>query len=251
VVTPARALDHRDAVMGVVVPARNEQQRIEACLTALLVAQEFSRLDTNGPAAVQIVVVADRCTDRTVEIVGGFPGVAVIRSDRGRVGAARAAGVAWLLRSPRVCWIASTDADSTVPPDWLITQWQHARAGTDLLLGTVRLTIEEELPATTVRQWERQHDLSDGHRHVHGANLGVRAATYRKVGGFADVAVHEDLALVQAVQRAGGVVVSTAASPVHTSARVTGRAPGGLSGYLRELLAESGAAPPERCAPTT
>ena len=225
-------------VLGVVVPARNEQERIGACLSALVDARELLSRDTDAPAAVEIVVVADRCTDRTAAIAAGFPGVEVIHDDRGRVGAARAAGASFLLRGAAIDWIASTDADSTVPPDWLRTQWQHARAGTDLLLGTVRLAAEE-LPTATVRQWERQHDLSDGHPHVHGANLGVRAVMYEMVGGFGDIAVHEDVALVQAVQRAGGTVIRTAASPVDTSARVSGRAPGGLSGYLRELLVGS------------
>lgn len=224
--------------LGVVVPARDEQERIGACLGALLAARESLRQDIDGPGAVEIVVVADCCTDRTAGIAAGFPGVEVIHDDRGRVGAARAAGVSFLLRGAAIDWIACTDADSTVPADWLRTQWQHARGRTDLLLGTVRLA-PEELPTATVRQWERRHDLSDGHPHVHGANLGVRAAMYKAVGGFPDVAVHEDVALVHAVRRAGGTVVRTAASPVDTSARVSGRAPGGLSGYLRELLASS------------
>ncbi len=236
--------------LGVVVPARNEQERIGACLTALLRSRAHLGRETDGPGLVRIVVVADRCTDRTVAIAAGFPGVEVIRSDRGRVGAARAAGAAALLRGRSIDWIACTDADSTVPADWLRTQWGHARMDTDLLLGTIRLA-PEELPTATVRQWERRHDLSDGHPHVHGANLGVRTTMYEKVGGFTDLALHEDVALVQAVQRAGGAVVSTAASPVDTSARISGRAPGGLSGYLRELLVGSTPAYLDRPAPST
>src|SRR6478609_7131631 len=94
-------------------------------------------------------------------------------------------------------WIGSTDADSAVPPDWLLTQLRYADEGVDLVLGTVR-PDPAELPDPVVRRWLNRHDLADGHPHVHAANLGVRADIYRAVGGFAGVDVHEDVFLAAA-----------------------------------------------------
>ena len=43
--------------------------------------------------------------------------------------------------------------------------------------------------------------------------------------------------LVDIIRRSGARVVSTRASPVTTSARLLGRTPGGMAGYLRDLIA--------------
>jgi len=220
----------------VVIPARNEEHRLPRCLRA--VQHAAHQIRTPDPLAVRVIVVADRCTDRTTQIATEHSWVDVVLSGRGRVGSARSQGVDHAVArcggpSPAV-WIASTDADSVVPADWLLTQLQCAAAGADLVLGTVR-PDPTELPPQVLRTWLQRHDLTDGHPHIHGANLGVRADMYDQVGGFADVDVHEDVLLAAAVRRAGGRVISTAASPVLTSGRVTGRTPAGMAGYLNLL----------------
>ena len=63
----------------------------------------------------------------------------------------------------------------------------------------------------------------------------VRADFYRRAGGFAPVRSHEDVLLVQQTRAMKGNVVSTGASPVLTSARIIGRTPTGLAGYLQRL----------------
>jgi hypothetical protein len=68
--------------------------------------------------------------------------------------------------------------------------------------------------------------------------MGVRGSIYRAVGGFPDRAVAEDVMLVDRIRRHGGRVISTSSSPVLTSARLTGRTPGGMAEYLRDLLEE-------------
>jgi len=83
--------------------------------------------------------------------------------------------------------------------------------------------------------WYPRRVVTDGHPHVHGANLGLRGDTYLAPGGFADVATHEDVLLSRAVRVVSGRLVSTGDSPVITSGRTDGRSPGGLADYLREL----------------
>ena len=169
------------------------------------------------------MVVLDRCTDRTAEVAASA-GVPAIQSRHGRVGAARRLGVAALLdgRDVSTWWIACTDADSLVPRHWLTSQLDLAANGADLVLGTV---LPIGLDGRLERAWRARHDLSDGHGHVFGANLGVRADRYLEVGGFPDVATGEDVALAEAVRSAGGSVRASGGHPVLTSGRQRGRAP--------------------------
>jgi hypothetical protein len=83
---------------------------------------------------------------------------------------------------------------------------------------------------------------SGGHSHVHGANLGFRAAAYLRAGGFPDVPTAEDHALVAALTATGTRVHHTRSLAVVTSARRRARAPHGLSGYLAGLDAEADSA---------
>ncbi len=229
------------AAIGVVVPARDEARRLSRCLGALAAAAATLRRAASAAPALRTVVVADSCVDRTADIARCWPDVDVLVAGLGSAGAARAAGAAHLLVGWRrtgvplgAAWIANTDADSVVPAGWLAAQLAAARAGTDLLLGTVRPDLDDPDPLV-VAAWYRRHSLGDGHPHVHGANLGIRADMYRRVGGFSAVPDHEDALLAAAVGTAGGVVERTAAVPVRTSARLSGRTPGGLAGYLRGL----------------
>ena len=222
--------------MEVVVPARNEERRLTRCLRALDVSRQHLHADC---CDVRVALVLDRCTDRTAALAADWPGVDVVTSDHGRVGAARAVGVAHALHTaggePSQTWIACTDADSTVPEDWLPTHLRHGRQGVDLLLGTV-YPDPTEIPDVHRSRWHARHDLVDGHRHVHGANLGIRGDVYLRAGGFPDIAVHEDVLLARSVGDLGGRVVSTQAGAVMTSARLSGRTPGGMARYLRDMI---------------
>lgn len=226
------------AVLAVVVPAQNEERRLPRCLAALDRSRAALDAATRRQTRVEVIVVADQCHDLTERIAGRWPAVTVLTCDLGRVGAVRAMGVAHALRSaspPEQIWIACTDADSEVPVDWLSTQLDFASRGVDLLLGTVR-PDSAEISAQAHRSWLDAHELGDGHRHIHGANLGVAGDIYLTVGGFPNVAAHEDVALADRIEAAGGIIVRTGASPVLTSARTRGRTPIGLATYLKTML---------------
>ena len=189
----AEVLDVDIAAIGIVVPARNEEERLPRCLAGLDAAIRQLRSAESDPPRIRIIVVVDGSTDGTYRIASEWPGVEVLSSDAGRVGAARAAGVRHLLETESAAgtaagdmWIACTDADSAVPADWLQTQLVHARSGVELLLGTVR-PDPQELAAGVLAAYRLRHLITDGHPHVHGANLGVRADTYLSVGSFQDV----------------------------------------------------------------
>jgi hypothetical protein len=70
---------------------------------------------------------------------------------------------------------------------------------------------------------------------VHGANLGLRASTYCKVGGFAAVSLHEDLDLVNRVKAFTTRWATTHRTSVRTSARTKSRVEGGFASYVADL----------------
>ena len=221
--------------VGVVVPAHDEEELLADCLDGLRAAAGVVR----DRARVAVLVVADACTDRT-EAIARRHHVGVRRVAARNVGRARAAGAATLLarRTPPV-WLATTDADSVVPRDWLAAQLAARDAGVDAWVGTVAVTDWAGLPHPVRHHYRAAYDAGvrpgDAHGHVHGANLGIGADAYRAIGGFPPRATAEDVALVAALDRAGYRVVRDRANPVVTSARTVGRAPDGFAGHLRTL----------------
>jgi hypothetical protein len=127
-------------------------------------------------------------------------------------------------------WLASTDADSQVPQTWLSRIVAEAQSGAEVILGTVPPGIG--LPARLDPAWCDRHQASEGHPHVHGANLALRADAYISLGGWA-MSSGEDVDLAKRTSHRR--VSRTAAIPVTTSVRRNARAPHGFSSYLRSL----------------
>ncbi|WP_241990475.1 MULTISPECIES: glycosyltransferase [Cryobacterium] len=221
----------------VVVPARDEESRLPRCLAALAAAVQAveDEFGTDAPA-ISVVVVLDRCTDGSAEVVAQWPQFRALECSAGSVGSARREGVAHLLTDAAAAhtWVATTDADSAVPRRWLTAQLALAQAGTELVLGTV--LPDDELPVQERARWHGSHTLVDGHPHVHGANLGVRADRYLQADGFSDVDSDEDVLLVEALRTLGARECRTALIPVLTSGRLDGRVPGGFGGYLADQV---------------
>lgn len=220
----------------VAVPARNEEQLLGRCLRRLLLARRSLRR-SRPTLAVDIIVTLDSCTDNSAAAVAragvvGVPArcgcVGGARDLAVRTGLARASG-----HRARDIWIANTDADSAVPMHWLTTQVELAEAGHDLIVGTVEPV--GDIDPRSLANWQARHELIEGHRHVHGANLGVRADAWLAVGGFGALTSHEDVRLVSRLRSAGVSAVATDRIRVQTSARLASRVPSGFSSYLAEL----------------
>lgn len=225
----------------VVVPARDEELLLPACLSSVRAAATRLRVARPG-TVVDVLVVLDGCRDGSAAVVARH-GVRATRCDLGRVGAVRDLGARHLLAgSPTPAhdtWLSCTDADSTVPDHWLVEQVDLADSGADVVVGTVAPT--GDLDPRVLAAWRERHTLAEGHVHVHGANLGVRASTYLALGGFAPLALDEDVDLVRrATEDAGTCVVATDRTRVGSSARTTSRCVGGFAGYLADLESELG-----------
>lgn len=224
--------------LAVVVPARDEERLLPACLDSL--ARATQELSTAHPEIrCRVLVVLDSCTDGTAAVVAGRRGVTAVPVAVGQVGAARSAGVeaaaGWAGGAdPARVWIASTDADTVVPPHWLTAQVGLAADGHALVVGTV-LPDPRDLTDLEHALWLERHALGDGHEHVHGANLGFTLAAYRAVGGFPHLPVHEDVELVRALRRSGVPWIAVGGLAAVTSGRRSARAPHGFAAYLGGL----------------
>ncbi len=229
---------HRIRAIAVVVPVRDEEALLSRCLFGITAAVEELRTSVRRRVDVAVAIVLDSCTDNSEEIARRFSFHAISTQAR-NVGRARAFGVDTALHDladtalSRV-WIANTDGDSFVPRNWLTQQLTYSNSGWDLVLGTVQPDVADLAPEIILPA-ASPGTVRDAYQ-VYGANLGVRASRYRSAGGFPALGEHEDVRLVEALRGTGARSVTVTTAPVLTSARMTGRTPGGYAGYLRRNL---------------
>jgi len=215
-------------MIGVVIPAHNEVDLLGRCLRAATHAAERYRARHAEP--VKIVVVLDACSDGSDAVCASFD-VETIAIHARNVGLARACGAARLLHAG-ARWLAFTDADSSVAPDWLDEQ---LALGADAVCGPVVVDDWSAHSPHARDAFEQSYAAVDGHRHVHGANFGVSASAYRRAGGFAPLECAEDLALVCALLACRARVAWSARPRVVTSGRRTARVRGGFADTLARL----------------
>lgn len=211
-------------MIAVIVPAHDEEQHIAACLQSVHCAAAHA--DLRGEPVLTVVVL-DTCTDRTAELARDC-GATTVSVDARNVGRARAAG-ARLALDAGARWLAFTDADTVVAPDWLHVQMSLR---SDAVCGTVGVTDWGSFGEPMRRHFDATYTDADGHQHIHGANLGVSAQAYQRAGGFEPLASSEDVALVRALEAVGARIAWSAAPRVVTSARSVFRAPDGFGATL-------------------
>ncbi len=235
----------------VVVPARDEQELVGACLDALAAQGGVA------PDEWEVVVVLDACADDTAGEVARardrHPSLRVgVLAGPGRgAGPARRVGMdAAAARLPPGGLIACTDADSTVAPDWVAAQLAAVAAGARAIGGRIEIAPAEmaTLPAAVAedrrRRQRRRHQLilanpgppgsTSEHWQFSGASLAVTADVYRHVGGMGPQPALEDEAFERALIDHGVPIHRPLAVRVTTSGRLVGRAEDGLAHDLAE-----------------
>ncbi|HZS96868.1 MAG TPA: glycosyltransferase [Terriglobales bacterium] len=203
-VPPVPALDPQ---VSVIVPARNEETSLPACLGSLIAQADIP---------FELILVDDGSTDRTHEIAASIPGVHVIEpgplpagwtgKNNAVVAGARAAKGKWLL---------FTDADTVHKPDSLARAVAEAETNhVDLLSYSpeqeVRGFWERAVMPVIFAELARKYPLSrvsDFSKNLAAANgqyLLISRSAYDAVGGHAAVAqsLLEDVALARAVRDA-------------------------------------------------
>ena len=222
------------AMLGIVIPVHNEEVWLASCLQAVLKAAASPKLRDE---MVHTLVVLDSCTDDSACIAASF-GVQTLTVQARNVGIARATGAQRCL-DMGARWLAFTDADTLVSPDWLADQLDQC---SDAVCGTVAVNDWSGHAPQLALHFKTSYNDAHGHRHIHGANLGVSAQAYRDAGGFPPLACSEDVALVHALVACGALIAWSAAPRVVTSARKDFRAAGGFGATLLNVFPGSGLA---------
>ncbi len=195
-------------MVSVIVPARNEEACLGACLESLVRQQG---------ADFEVLVVDDGSTDRTRALAGSFAGVQVLEAAPLPAGwGGKSNALVTGARRARGAWLLFTDADTVHLPGSLARSLAEAEEQ-----GAALLSYS---PAQEVRGfWERAvmplvfsdlartypparvDDPASAVAAANGQYLLVERKAYDAVGGHAAVAqtLLEDLALARAFKRAG------------------------------------------------
>ncbi|HEX3616491.1 MAG TPA: glucosyl-3-phosphoglycerate synthase [Solirubrobacteraceae bacterium] len=228
----------------VVIPARNEEDRIAACISALAA-------QTVTTDAFEVILVADACTDRTEAVACARAAevgvsITVLRGPGAGTGPARRLGMdAAAERLEQLALpqglIATTDADTEPACDWLERQLAHLDSGAEAIGGLIELDpgdtgqlpdevwLRREADAERRLRSVRRSDPGAAHHHFAGASLGISAETYRRVGGIEPAPALEDEFFAERLRRHDVRVLRPADVRVRTAARTEGRAQRGLS----------------------
>ena len=237
----------------VAVPVRNEAERLPALLESLFCQ--------TGAAPFMVHLLINNSADTSAEIGHAMAAVAPmpvyvdvcgLPPQLAHAGGARARAMAQASRyaGPEGL-LLSTDADCRADPDW-VAAMQAALVDADLVAGRVSADWEElqRLPATALaigaNEWKYlslvaaiearldpvPHDPWPRHAQRCGANFGIRAAMLNRIGGVPALPCGEDRALFARVEAADGRIRHAMQPHVTASARLDGRATGGMASTL-------------------
>ena len=248
----------------VCVPARNEADRLP-CLMQALHKQTWVRL-VNRP--LRTVLVLNNCNDdsravatRAAEALSCVS-LHIVEVEfalvNAHVGSARRLAMdTAFAQAPTNSVLLSTDADAVPRDDWVEANLRAIASGADLVGGYIVGDKQEEtlLGPGFVRRATRHlyyaklvnrltslldplpHDPWPRHFDHTGASLAVRSEVYAAVGGMPALPSREDVAFVENVCRAGYRLRHPLDVQVTVSARLEGRAAGGMSDCLKSWLA--------------
>lgn len=238
--------------LTIAIPACNAAATLPHCLAAIA---KQTGLDARQPL---VVVLANDCTDETAAIARAAANdIDIICHEtdmpRTRAHAGWARRLAMEMAADLTSdggIIVSTDADAVADPDWLEALMQALRPGVAAVAGRVsRSGNERTVAAGNLEQrylaasaeiealidpvveglWPR-HNLRSG------ANFAVRRAAWALAGGVPPLAVGEDWAFLDEVERGGGVIRHALCPHVRTSGEALPRLVPGMARGLAPVV---------------
>src|SRR5690606_6098503 len=160
-------------MIGIAIPAHNEESHIEAAVAAALRATRHPGL---ADEPCRVVVAADACSDAT-EARARAAGAWTVTLSTRNVGLARAEAARALVQAG-ARWLAFSVAVARVSDARLV---KLLSLGADAVCGCVGVddwSCRGDDAATVRAHFLGTYEDRDGHRHIHGANLGVSVPAY-------------------------------------------------------------------------
>jgi cellulose synthase/poly-beta-1,6-N-acetylglucosamine synthase-like glycosyltransferase len=207
--------------ISIIIPARNEEQNIGACISSILV-------NTYPKELFEIIVINDHSTDNTVAVVEAFdlPNVRCIDLPAQKEGtvAYKKAALGLGIERSRGELIVTTDADCTAPPHWLkYIAAIYEEQKPVMIVAPVDLTTNGSVVQTfqSLDFMSMQgitaavHQLKLGNM-SNGANLAFSKEAYNAVDGYKDIdhlASGDDFLLMMKFQKAYPERISYLKSP--------------------------------------
>jgi Glycosyl transferase family 2 len=213
---PAMDTASAQPLVSVIVPARNEEACLGACLQSLVFQNDATR---NDAARLEIIVVDDHSTDRTRAIASSFSTKLVRVIDAGPLPAGwtgKNNAVTTGSRAARGEWLLFTDADTIHLPGSLACSLEEAkRRGAALLSyspeqivkGFWEKAVMPVIFAELATSFRPSHvsDPNSPSAAANGQYILITREAYDAVGGHAAIAgtLLEDVVLARAVKRSG------------------------------------------------
>lgn len=254
---------HPACCATIVIPARDEEERIAATLAALA-DQRLINGAPLDPRSYDVILLANNCTDGTAatarRIALANPALTLHIVELSLPSHLASAGHARRLALDEACRrlldngrpdgvIASLDADTRPAPTWLAAILDAIGGGAEAVGGRVLTDpVERALlpPGARLRHLRDvghrlllaeietlldpvAHDPWPRHYQHFGASFAVTAAAYRRAGGVPPVPALEDVALYLALRHSGARVRHSPAVRAVTSARPAARSAVGFA----------------------
>ena len=254
------AQEEQDRGPIVAVPVRDEAERLPALIEAL---ERQTWISQTGQI-LPVIFVLNNCHDDSAGVLKAASArpshltLSVIDihfpSHCAHVGSARRLAMEEALRmAGSNSVLLTTDADAVPAPNWIEANLGAIEQGADLVGGCIIGDREEAAVlgsgflqrATRHLHYARlvdqlsalinplPHDPWPRHFDHTGASLAVRGEVYQAVGGMPALPFREDVAFVRAVCRAGYRLRHPLDVQVVVSARLEGRAAGGMADCLK------------------
>lgn len=205
-----------NCLFSVIVPAHNEEQYIGKCLQAIRTAEEQTE-----SGSVQIIVVANRCTDKTAEIAAQY-GAEVIENQDKCIASIRNAGA----KAAAGEILVTVDADTYIAPETFTEIRTLLESGRYIGGGAVPTFDRASLGIAVSTFYVLLQMLPEIIRcrgMLSGAVFWCRKSDFDAVGGFDPSLVSlEDLDFAKRLRQYGkerGKKYGTLKSKIYTSAR--------------------------------
>lgn len=196
---------------SIIIPARNEEQNIEACIRSIL--------KNNYPDNLYEIIVADDfSTDNTPEIVHSlqnvFPNISIISLKdiiSGKINSYKKKAIELAIAQSKYEWIVTTDADCIIPPNWLALFDAYIQSNDRVFVAAPVmftcnnsfLNIFQCLDFISLQGITAASVYAGAHSMCNGANLAYKKTAFYKVDGFKNadqIASGDDMLLMHKIK---------------------------------------------------